>query len=146
VSANERKLTALWCEIETFLARPRVARPLYRADALLDLDQLTANTASPLPGLLAHAIDGWEGRLLLSVADKAPVPEIQAGDRLVIDPEEEANDGSLVVAYAEGTLLVRRLRMRAGRQSLEVDGRAAIPLGPLVAIVGVVVELRRQFS
>jgi hypothetical protein len=146
MSAGEKELTTLWCEIDSLLARARAARPLHQSDALLDLDRLTANAAMPLLERLARAVDGWDGRLLLSATDDTLTPEVNTGDRLVIDPEREAKDGSLVVAFANSGLVVRRLRMRAGRQSLEADGQATIPLGPLVALVGVVVELRRALN
>jgi hypothetical protein len=143
MSATERDLSTLFCEIDALLARARAARPLHQSDALLDLDRLTANTAMPLLERLARAVDGWDGRLLLSATDDTLAPDLHTGDRLVIDPECEAKDGSLVVAFANSGLVVRRLRVRPGRQSLEADGHTPIPLGPLVALVGVVVELRR---
>ena len=143
MTAGERSLSALWHDIDSLLARARTSRPLQQSDALLDLDRLPGDAATPLLEKLARAMDGWEGRLLLRAADDALAPEVRAGDQLVIDPAIAACDCHLVVAFAAGALTPRRLRARAGQNWLEAGSIAPVALGPLVAILGVVIELRR---
>ncbi|HEX5502794.1 MAG TPA: S24 family peptidase [Thermomicrobiales bacterium] len=143
MGAGDHETTALWREIDALLADTRAARPLDQSDALLDLDRVADVEAAPCLHELARALDGWDGRLLLRAPDDALAPEVRAGDRLVIAPGAAAGDGALVVAVAAGALTVRRLRAREGRAWLEAGSRAPLALGPLVAILGVVVELRR---
>ena len=143
MTAGEQGPAALWRDIDALLARAREERPLHQSDTLLDLDRLGRGNGVPFLEILARAVDGWDGRLLLSATDDSLAPDVRPGDRLVIDAEIETRDGSLVVAFADGALTIRRLHVRGGRHWLEAGQHAPIPLGPLVAIVGVVVELRR---
>lgn len=143
MSAGEQGLTPLWRDIEVALARARDARPLQRADPLLDLDRLKECAELPLLERLAHAIEGWDGRLILSATDDSLAPAIRVGDRLVVDTTIDARDGDLVLAYTEDALIARGLQLRDGRQWLVAGEGAPLALGPLVAIIGVIVELRR---
>jgi SOS-response transcriptional repressor LexA len=88
-------------------------------------------------------MEGWDGRLLLTATDDGLAPDIRLGDRLVIDAAADARDGDCVVAFAGGALLIRRWRVRAGEHWLESGECAPLRLGPLVAILGVIIELRR---
>jgi hypothetical protein len=143
MSASEQDLSTLWRAIDGHLARGRASRPRHQSDALLDLDRLPVCDDLPLLARLGRAVAGWEGRLVLRVPDDTLAPEVRVGDRLMIDPEIAPGDGQLVVAFAAGALTVRRLRVRADRNWLEAGTLAPIWLGPLVAILGRVVELRR---
>jgi hypothetical protein len=143
MTAGEPGLTILWRDIDALLARARAARPLHRADPLLDLDQLSGCGEIPLLERLARATEGWEGRLVLTATDDSLAPDILVGDRLVVDMAIEGRDGDLVLAYTEGALIVRRLCARGGQPWPVAREGAPLALGPLVAIIGVVVELRR---
>lgn len=144
MSARESDLTTLHREIEAFLAGARCARPVQQAAPLLDLDQLCAGRAgSALVARLGAALDGWTGQFHLRAADDTFAPQVRAGDRLTIDPEETADEGDLVVAFADGALHLLRLARRDGRRALIGGDTVARSLGPEVAILGPVVELRR---
>ncbi|MGN6757289.1 MAG: hypothetical protein ACTHMJ_12985 [Thermomicrobiales bacterium] len=143
MGAGEPELSAFWHEIDELLAGACVARPLQQADALLDLDRVPCNAAAPFLHALVRALDGWDGRLLLRAPDDAFAPEVRTGDRLVIAPEVAASDGYLVVVFAGGALTLRRLRVRSGQDWLEAGSLAPLALGPVVAILGVGVVLRR---
>jgi hypothetical protein len=139
--------TLFWRQIEELLARAREVRPLYRADALLDLGSLIGeDTTLPLLARLVEALDGWDGQLLLAMPDDALAPQVRVGDRLVIEPGATPAEGDLVLVFAAGELLVRTLAWRAGRQWLLASGGRAMPLGPEVAILGVAGEMRRSFA
>ena len=147
MSINERELATLCDEIETFLAQARRPRPLQQAAPLLDLDQLSAGREGV--ALIAHlgaALEGWSGQLHLRVADDALAPTVQAGDRLTIDPEGTSREGDLVVAFFDGALQLRRLARHAGRQALVGGNDTPRPLGPDVALLGPVIELRRWLA
>jgi hypothetical protein len=147
MDTDERSRTALWRDIDALLVHARVARPLRCADALLDLARLAAEGATTPPiARLVAALEGWDGRLLVSAPDDALAPAVRAGDRVVVDPAAEPREGSVVLAFADGTLALRRLTWRDGRQWLATDAGAAMPLGPGVAILGVAVELRRALD
>lgn len=146
MSAGEKELTTLWRDIDALLAQARATRPLHRTDALLDLDRLRGGGDMPLLERLARAVDGWDGHLLLGATDNSLAPDVWVGDRLVIDPETDARDGNLVVAFTDGRLIIRRLRARDGHHWLESGESAPLRVGALVAIVGVVVELRRAMG
>lgn len=138
--------TALWRDIAGCLARARVARPLHCADALLDLTAV-ADGPGPLLPRLAGALAGWDGHLLAGVPDDALAPALRLGDQIVVAPACEPADGDLVLAYADGALVVRRLDRVHDEQRLAADdGRAPVRLGPTVALVGVVLELRRELT
>ena len=143
MAAGEHEMSILWQEIAALLSYARVSCPLDQPDALLDLDRLPGGAAVPLLEKLARAMAGWDGRLVLRAPDDALAPEVLTGDRLVIDPEIAAYGGQLVVAFAGGVLTLRRLRVREGQHWLEAGLSAPPALGPLVAILGVVVELHR---
>jgi hypothetical protein len=143
MDASESELTPLWREIDGLLAGARVVCPLQQSDALLDLDRVPSDASVLLLHALACALDGWDGHLLLRAPDDTLAPAVRAGDRLVIAPEGAAGDGDLVVIFAAGALTLRRLRVRAGQEWFEAGSLVPIALGPLVAILGVVVELRR---
>jgi hypothetical protein len=147
MSARESELTTLCREIETFLARARRDRPVQQAAPLLDLDQLCAGRrGTALVAHLSGALEGWAGQLQLRAADETFAPQVCAGDRLTIDPEETADAGDLVVAFADGALHLLRLTRLDGRRALVGGDGQARPLGPAVAILGPVVEVRRWLS
>ncbi len=147
MSVSNGEQTLFWRQIEELLARAREVRPLHRTDALLDLGRLIdEETTLPLIARLTEALDGWDGQLLLAVPDDALAPQLRAGDRLVVAPGAEPAEGDWVVVFTVGTLLVRQLLWRGGRQWLLAGEGQALPLGPEVAILGVVHELRRSFA
>lgn len=147
MSASNGEQATLWGEIDALLARARRQCPLRHAEALLDLARLAADDdGRPLPARLAAALEGWDGRLLLPAPDDALVPAACAGDALVVDPAADLEGGHPVVALLGGRLAVRYLAWRGGTQWLAGPGGAAIPLGPEVAILGVVVEARRALA
>ncbi|HEY8602322.1 MAG TPA: S24 family peptidase [Thermomicrobiales bacterium] len=144
MSAGERELTTLFDEIADFLAGARAVRPLQHSAPLLDLDRVcTACDGGPLVRRLGTVLDGWAGQFQFRAPDDTFAPEVCAGDRLTVDPEETVDRGDLVVAFAAGALLLRRLDRHAGRCALVGDGHAPVLLGPEVAILGRVVESRR---
>jgi hypothetical protein len=135
----------LWRESVELLANAREARPLHHAEALLDLARVTAEThAKPLILRLAEAMADWDGRLLVAVGDDVLAPTLRAGDHLVVDWQMQPEEGDLVIAFVGGALIARAITWHERQQWLVAnDGSAAIPLGPEVGILGVVVELRR---
>lgn len=142
--ARESDLTTLCREIEDFLARARRERPVQQAAPLLDLDQRRAGWGGTAHvARLGAALDGWAGQFQWRAADGTFAPEVRAGARLTIDPEETADEGNLVVAFADGALHLLRLARRDGRRALVGGDQRPRPLGPAVAILGPVVELRR---
>lgn len=147
MSAGERELTTLYAEIADFLAAVRVVRPLQHSDPLLDLDRVrTACDGGPLVRRLGTVLDGWTGQFQLRAPDDTFAPEVCAGDRLTVDPEATVDRGDLVVAFAAGALVLRRLGRYEGRSALVGDGHAPILLGSEVAILGRVVESRRWLA
>ena len=147
MSAGERELTTLYDEIADFLAGARVVRPVLHSEPLLDLDPVcAARDGGPLVRRLGTVLDGWTGQLQFRAPDNTFAPEVCAGDRLTVDPEETVDRGDLVVAFAAGALVLRRLGRYAGRGALVGDGHAPILLGPEVAILGRVVESRRWLT
>jgi hypothetical protein len=145
MSIGDAGQATLWREIEELLANAREARPLHHAEALLDIARLTAETsATPLLSRLAQAMEDWDGRLRVAVSDDALAPALCVGDHLVVDWQIQPEDGDLVIAFVDGALIARVMSWRERQQWLVAnDGSAAIPLGPEVGILGVVVELRR---
>ena len=147
MSASNGELTTLWRDIDALLAQAREVRPLRHADALLDVARLEADRGDQsLLIRLAEALAGWDGRLLVPAPDDALAPTIERGDGLVVDTEAEPQGGNLVVAFRNSDLLVRYLTWRDAQQWLVAAGYAAIPLGPEVAILGIVVETRRTVA
>ena len=147
MGTSNGELTTLWRDIDGLLARAREARPLRHADALLDVARLEADRGDlSLLTRLAEALAGWDGRLLVPAPDDALAPAIERGDGLVVDTETEAQGGNLVVAFRDSGLLVRYLTWRDARQWFVAAGCAAIPLGPEVAILGIVLEVRRAVA
>lgn len=147
MDAEENRLATLWHDIAELLAKARIVRPLHRDDALLDLTRVMAS-AGPIPLLacLAEVLEGWCGRLLIAVPDDALAPALQGGDRLVVDPGAVPTERSVVIALVCGSLSVRCITFRGGRQWLGTSGDAALPLEPTVAILGVAVEVRRPLA
>jgi hypothetical protein len=144
MSARESELATLCREIESFLARARRDRAVQQAAPLLDLARLCdGQTGEALVARLGAALDGWVGQLQWRAADDTFAPAIRAGDRLTIDPEETADEGDLVVAYADGALHLLRLTRHDGRRALIGGDGQPRPFGPAVAILGPVVELCR---
>ena len=144
MGASNGEQATLWREIEELLARARETRPLHHADALLDVTRRAANCGElSLITRLAEALEGWDGQLLLAVPDNALAPLVRHGDRAVVDAEIDPSEGDIVALFVCGDLLLRNLTWRDGRQWLMAAGCAPIALGPEVAILGVVVELRR---
>jgi len=144
MSIDEQRQSTLWADIDALLTQARDARPLHRAESLLDLDRLIGCAAPSLPARLARAMEGWEDRLLLGAIDDGLAPDVRIGDRLVIDTDIEASDGDIVVVFTAGALFVRRLRLRDGQHWLESGKTTPSQLSPQVAILGVVVEVRRS--
>jgi hypothetical protein len=145
MSIGDAGQTTLWREIEELLAHARQVRPLHHAEALLDIARVAGESGTtPLITRLAEAMEEWDGRLLVAVSDDALAPTLRTGDRLVVDWQCQPEEGDLVVAFTDGGLIARGLTWRERRQWLvSTDGCPPIPLGPEVAILGVVVELRR---
>lgn len=148
MSVSNGEQTRFWREIEELLAQARVVRPLHHAEALLDLGRVVAEegAGTPLIARLTGAMDGWDGRLIVPLADDALAPALRAGDRLVVDPLAEPREGDLILAYAGGALVARTLARRGGRQWLVAGADVGIPLGPGVAILGVAVEARCRLA
>jgi hypothetical protein len=145
MSIGDAGQATLWREIEELLANAREARPLHHAEALLDIARLTAESSTtPLLSRLAQAMKDWDGRLRGAVTDDTLAPTLRTGDHLVVDWQIQPEDGDLVIAFVGGALIARVITWRERQQVLvATDGSAAIPLGPEVGILGVVIELRR---
>jgi SOS-response transcriptional repressor LexA len=71
-------------------------------------------------------------------------PEIRPGDYIIFDEDATREDGDIVVAVADGEVLVKRLATRNGRSVLraDADGRT-IPIDESVHIVGRVIFITR---
>lgn len=147
MSASKSEQAAFWRDIEQLLARAREIRPLRHADALLDVARLLRDRGEMAPiERLAEALEGWDGRLLVPAPDDTLAPAVGAGDGLVVDPNIAPDGGNLIVAIRGAGFLVRYLTWRDGQQWLAAPGCAALPLGPEIAILGVVVETRRPIT
>ncbi len=68
------------------------------------------------------------------------------GDMVIVRMQPTADDGDIVVARVEDEATVKRLRRRKGRTLLEPENPAYKPIEDPFALLGVVVEVRRQYK
>jgi len=75
---------------------------------------------------------------------------ILPGDTVVVQRQETARDGEIVVARVEDEATVKRLRLQSGRVELHPENPAFAPIvlgaGAEVQILGRVVEVRRRLT
>jgi len=75
---------------------------------------------------------------------------ILPGDVVVVRRQEQADDGTVVVAMVDGEATVKRLRRRRGRVELHAENPDFAPIVPEqpgdVRVLGVVVEVRRTLG
>lgn len=68
------------------------------------------------------------------------------GDMVIVRMQPTADDGDIVVARVEDEATVKRLRRRKGRTLLEPENPAYKSIEDPFALLGVVVEVRRQYK
>jgi repressor LexA len=125
-----------------------------RASRLVPL--LGAVQAGALTEAIEHAEDhvvvtarsGNAELFALRVRGDSMVPEVLAGDVLVVRRQPTAESGELVVAMVDGDATVKRLQLVRGRVELHAANPRYAPIVPEAGLelLGKVIELHRRFE
>jgi repressor LexA len=125
-----------------------------RASRLVPL--LGAVQAGALTEAIEHAEDhvvvgartGRGELFALRVRGDSMVPEVLAGDVLVVRRQPTAESGELVVAMVDGDATVKRLQVVRGRVELHAANPRYAPIVPAAGLelLGKVIELHRHFE
>lgn len=139
----------LWREAGGKPTRPSMAR-----DALLDLLRvrvLDQEGSASLQGgvLLGYTLippeDAFAHRDVVAIRVRGAClePEIKNGDHAIVDTEQTAVNGSIVVAVVEDTLQIKRLAIRRGKYILTSNEPEELEIDP-ICIEGVVFKIVRD--
>jgi repressor LexA len=116
---------------------------------------LGAVQAGALTEAIEHAdehvvvtIRGGADLFALRVRGDSMVPELLAGDVIVVRRQATAEHGDLVVAMVDGDATVKRLHRARGRIELHATNPRYAPIVPAanLQLLGKVIELRRHFE